>query len=65
MDSEFFKEADYDFEAETTEMFSKIEMLKPEDVADAVLYALSTPPYVLVRKVGNFGGNSLTSVCCR
>lgn len=38
------------FQSEDIELLSELKLLRPEDVAGALLYALGTPPHVQVNR---------------
>lgn len=42
---------DFDIDPETVEKYKNIKVLQPDDIADTVVFILSTPPHVQVKKI--------------
>lgn len=54
MKTEFAQDRNGVENAEFSKLYDNLPKLLPEDVADAVTYALSTPPHVQVKFFANF-----------
>lgn len=48
MDTEIFSANGYADDKEACEQLKQLPFLKPKDIADAIVYVLSTPPHAMV-----------------
>lgn len=42
---------DFDIDSETIEKYKNMKVLQPDDIAETVVYILSTPPHVQVKNI--------------